>query len=200
MKIIVGLGNPGSKYEYNRHNVGFMVVDELVKETQDLKLKTQSEELKFKYDKKLQSLILTTLKPTTHHPQPTTYDLQLILAKPTTFMNSSGAAVKKLITHYKVNTSDLWVIHDDLDLRLGEYKIQFGVGPKLHYGISSIEKSLGTKDFWRVRVGVDNRKPENRIPGEEYVLQNFTKNEMFSVKEVIKRVVEDLMDRIVGGE
>lgn len=192
MTLLVGLGNPGSKYEHNRHNVGFMVVDELVAKTQRLKLKTQNEESKFSYNRKLYSLVLKT--------QPTPYNLPLILAKPMTFMNSSGVAVEKLITHYRVPSSDLWVIHDDLDLRLGEYKIQFGVGPKLHYGISSIEESLGTKDFWRVRVGVDNRSLNNRTPGEEYVLQNFTKEEMFTIKEVIKKVVEDLMDRVAGSK
>lgn len=207
MRLLVGLGNPGSKYEYNRHNVGFMVVDWLAIKIQNSKprlpdgqarlpdgqVKTQNQELKFRYDKKLQSLVLTTLHPIS-------YNLQLILAKPTTFMNSSGIAVKKLITHYKVKISDLWVIHDDLDLRLGEYKIQFGVGPKLHYGVSSIEETLGTKNFWRVRVGVDNRNPDNRTPGEEYVLQNFENREIAIIRTVINDVAQALIKKVAGSK
>ncbi len=93
--------------------------------------------------------------------------------------------------------ADLWVVHDDLDLRLGEFKVQFGVGPKLHYGIQSIEEKLGTKDFWRVRIGVDNRQSDNRINGETYVLQDFEKTETEVRDRVIEEVVKDLMGRIM---
>lgn len=117
-----------------------------------------------------------------------------------TYMNESGPAIKKLTTHYSLPTTSLYVVHDDLDIRLGEYKIQKGKGPKLHRGVESVERALVTKDFWRVRVGVDNRKvvqveqvgKVERIPGEEYVLQDFTPEERVIVEKVTKEVVAQL--------
>jgi len=116
----------------------------------------------------------------------------LIFVKPQTFMNASGIPVKNLAAFYKIKISDIWVLHDDLDIKLGDYKIQKGVGPKLHYGISSIEQNLGASDFWRARIGVDNREEVNRIPGEEYVLQNFSEEESPLLSKVIDQVVSEL--------
>jgi len=108
------------------------------------------------------------------------------------FMNQSGEFVKKLVEQYHLNPSDLRVIHDDLDIPLGSYKIQKGKGPRLHNGINSIEEKLGTDEFWRVRVGVDNRSPEDRISGEEYVLQDFTEEELKLLKPVIEKICKRL--------
>ena len=108
-------------------------------------------------------------------------------------MNDSGVFVKKLVEQNKANLSDLWVIHDDLDIALGSYKIQKGKGPKLHNGVNSIERELGSEDFWRVRVGVDNRSPESRILGEEYVLQDFTEGE----KQILIKVIDDLCKKLL---
>ena len=177
MKLVVGLGNPGEKYEKTRHNVGFAVLDKLQTE-----ISKQILNPNFQTQKKFNAEICKMD--------------YLLLAKPTTFMNSSGITVKKLMVQFKVNLPDLWVIHDDLDLRLGEYKIQLGVGPKLHYGIKSIEGKLGKKDFWRVRVGVDNRSKDNRISGEAYVLQKFSEDEERSLDGVIKRLVQDLINNL----
>jgi PTH1 family peptidyl-tRNA hydrolase len=148
MKLIVGLGNPGQKYQNNRHNVGHMIVHSL--------------------------------------PQGFT------AKKSDVFINQSGDFVKKLVEQYHLKPSDLWVIHDDLDIPLGSYKIQKGKGPKLHKGINSIEEALGTDDFWRVRVGVDNRNPEDRISGEEYVLQDFTEEELKILSPVIEEICKKL--------
>jgi PTH1 family peptidyl-tRNA hydrolase len=115
-----------------------------------------------------------------------------IAKKSNCFMNQSGEFVKKLVEQYHSNPSDLWVIHDDLDISLGGYKIQKGKGPKLHNGINSIEDKLGTDEFWRVRVGVDNRNPEDRTPGEEYVLQDFTQEELKLLKPVIEQICKKL--------
>lgn len=101
-----------------------------------------------------------------------------------------------LATFYKIPTTNIYVIHDDLDLRLGEYKIQKGVGPKLHYGIQSIEEKLGNSDFWRIRIGVDNREPKNRTQGETYVLQEFTEEEKEILNKTLDKVVIDLIDLI----
>jgi PTH1 family peptidyl-tRNA hydrolase len=114
-------------------------------------------------------------------------------------MNSSGEAVKKFTGENKVKPEDIYIVHDDLDIPLGGYKIQLGKGPKLHYGISSIEGSLGETDFWRVRIGVDNRDIESRVSGEEYVLQDFTQGELTVLQNVLKKAALDLRKRITDG-
>ena len=154
MKLIVGLGNPGSKYINNRHNVGFMFVDYL------------------------SSII--------NHPSS-----NIKLIKPQTFMNNSGIVVKKLITNYQLQITDLFIVHDDLDIPLGKFKIQMGTGPKLHNGLASIEQHLKTKDFLRIRIGVDNRTPVNHINGEAYVLQNFLPNE----REILAKLFPEIYKR-----
>ena len=117
----------------------------------------------------------------------------MMLVKTNVFMNNSGEAIKKLTTDYRLQTTDLYVVHDDLDIPLGQFKIQYGRGPKDHKGIQSIEETLGTNEFWRVRVGVDNRDPSDRIPGEEYVLQEWTSQEYEIVNRVIKQVTREII-------
>jgi len=141
MILIVGLGNPGKKYQNNRHNVGYMFVNYL-----NEKIKIKNEELK--------------------------------IAKTDCFMNVSGIFVNKLIRNSKSEIKNLIIIHDDLDIPLGKFHIQFASGPQLHNGLESIEQHLKTKDFWRVRIGVDNRPLDRRIPGETYALQNFLSDEI----------------------
>ena len=181
MKLVVGLGNPGEKYARTRHNLGFMVVDKL----------GQMVNGQWSTVKKFNSLVIG-------------YQPLAIFAKPTTFMNSSGNSVKSLANYYKIQSPNVWVIYDDLDIKLGQYKIQKGVGPKLHYGVQSIESKLRTKDFWHVRVGVDNRKNEilnsklqitnyRRISGEEYVLQEFTEEERKILDKVIEKLARELI-------
>ena len=118
----------------------------------------------------------------------------VIITKTNTFMNDSGAAVKKLINHYLLAIDHLYVLHDDLDLALGTWKVQYAKGPKDNGGINSIEQVLGTKDFWRIRVGVDNRNPEKRISGERYVLEDFTLDE----KIILDKVVNEIYDRLTS--
>ncbi|MBI5122649.1 aminoacyl-tRNA hydrolase [Candidatus Roizmanbacteria bacterium] len=100
------------------------------------------------------------------------------IVKTNVFMNNSGLAIKQLISQSpNLPVSNLIIIHDDLDIPLGKFHIQFAVGPQLHNGLESIEQHLKTKDFWRVRIGIDNRLPDKRIPGEAYTLQNFSPEE-----------------------
>ncbi len=162
MRLVIGLGNPGKKYQNNRHNVGQMVIDELKK-------------------KKLPK--------------------DVVVKKTSVFMNDSGSFIKHLISQYpKISMSSLYIVHDDLDLRLGEYKIQKGKGPREHKGLLSIYNVLGTKDFWYVRVGVDNRLPDNRIEGETYVLQDFSQEELKKLGATIDRLGEDLYDKLKHGQ
>lgn len=116
---------------------------------------------------------------------------EIRLVRPETFMNESGVAVRKAMNFYKLGVEDLIVIHDDLDIRLGEYKIDMARGPKQHNGVTSVEEELGTKDFLRVRVGVDNRVGE-RTPGERYVLEDFTDEERVILDGVIEKIVDEL--------
>lgn len=116
----------------------------------------------------------------------------VIAKKTNVYMNNSGEDVKKFVRFYKVSRDELYIIHDDLDIPLGQYKIQFGKGPKVHNGVNSVEEALGETDFWRVRVGVDNRDPESRIPGEQYVLQDFTIGERKILADAMKNIVADL--------
>ncbi len=168
MKLVVGLGNPGDEYKNTRHNVGFTVVDALASR--------QFSIFNFQFSKKFNADILQTD--------------DILLAKPMTFMNRSGEAVKKIMTNYKLQMPNLYIIHDDLDIPLGSYKIQLGKGPKEHRGILSIEQSLGRKDFWRVRIGVENRSKD--ISGDEYVLSNFSGDE----KKIIDRIMEEVVNKL----
>ena len=163
---IVGLGNPGEKYEKNRHNAGFIFLDTIAKD------------LSWSMDKYTDSLIVK--------------EQSFILAKPQTFMNSSGEAVRKFVDFYAIDPMQLYVVHDDLDIKLGEYKIQRGVGPKLHNGVNSIEEHVHNNQFWRIRIGVDNRTSEKRIPGDIYSLQDFTKQELEMVEKVNKAIIKEL--------
>ena len=176
MKLIVGLGNPGEKYSKNRHNVGFVVVEELARQYPSTPV------LQFSSNKKFNCEIVQTK--------------ELILAKPQTFMNDSGVVVAALANFYKIVPSDIYIVHDDLDISLGSYKIQHGKGPKVHNGLRSVEEKLGTDKFFNVRVGVENREVRgNRgIPGMVYSLQDFTSEE----RVVIEKVVNDICKELVA--
>jgi len=149
MILIVGLGNPGKKFQKTRHNVGFRVIDEL----KSLNLKN------------------------------------VTLAKPKTFMNLSGKVVKKLIENCKLEIRNLIVIHDDLDLPLGKIRIVKNRGAAGHKGVESIIKELKTKNFVRLRIGIQPKTGKPRNP-EKFVLQKFNKNEEGLVKEAIKKTAE----------
>lgn len=177
MNLYVGLGNPGEKYLKNRHNVGFVFIDRIVDEI------IASGTAKFKANKKLESEIAEV----------SVSGSKWIFAKPQTYMNLSGKAVGRILSYYKISSQRLTVAHDDLDIMLGSYKIQQGSGPKMHNGITSVEDALRTKDFRRVRIGIENRTQENRVTGEEYVLSNFTSQEysVLSLK-VFPKIETDL--------
>ena len=171
MKLIIGLGNPGEKYQNNRHNAGQMFIDWV----------------------RTSSWGAQRLQDPTDSGQ-----ARMTFLKTTVFMNQSGAEVKKFATYYKLPVTDLVIVHDDLDLQFGKFKIQKSGGPKLHNGIISVEKTLRTKDFWRVRIGVDNpstrftHSGQVRIDGETYVLQDFTIQEKEILRSIFKKVVDKL--------
>ena len=179
MKLIVGLGNPGKEYEKTRHNIGFLLIDKLVEILISLEPTDQDLSKIFEDKAKFKAKVLRFKEN--------------ILIKPQTFMNNSGLAVFKVASFYKIDSKDIYVIHDDLDIKLGKYKIQKGVGPKLHYGVQSIEKRLKNKKFWRVRIGVDNRSFTSSVSGEEYVLRDFSSKE----RVILDKVIEDVLKSLV---
>jgi len=159
MKLIVGLGNPKKEYEKSRHNTGFMLVDKYAK----------SLGLDWETNEKFQSEIII--------------QKDYVLAKPQTFMNESGTAVSKILNFFKIDLKELTVVHDDVDLPFGTVKKQFGAGPAGHHGVEDIIEKIGTKEFWRIRVGIG--KPYNgNIPVDEWVLQSFSGEELENIKSL----------------
>ncbi len=162
--IIVGLGNPGSKYAHHRHTVGHMFIDWIAGQQPHSSWHTDPKKL-FEYQK-----ITTDNKK------------EIIIAKTRTYMNESGKSVLAILRYFDIsNINELLVAHDDLDLMAGVWKLDFAKGPKLHNGINSIESSNRANDFWRLRIGVDNRGTENRMAGDVYVLQDFNVEELKQV-------------------
>ena len=187
MKLIVGLGNPGERYQNTRHNIGFMVMDHLVHKLGD---RVQGTGYSWSQSDKFQAEILKldyTLSP---NPQ------TLILAKPQTSMNLSGEAVKAIANFYKIKPEDIIVIHDELDLLLGHVKVKQGGGFGGHHGVESVMNELGADQFIRVRLGIGNAQSHsgeakrNSFPAEKYVLEEFLPSEVHQVKTLVKKGVE----------
>lgn len=180
MNFVFGLGNPGKEYQNTRHNVGFEVLDKLV----------AAEVGQFQLAKNFSAEIYKTQNT--------------LFAKPQTFMNESGKSVRAVLEYYEKTATyttdsefqNLFVVHDDLDLELGNYKIQFGTGPKVHNGLNSIYQHLHTENFWHVRVGVDARKGDRSIPPPNYVLARFPNDEREIINSVIEKIVADLQKKV----
>lgn len=170
VKLIVGLGNPGEQYKQNRHNVGFMFLDFLAHNTP----------------------FITDSMVEGHVVKMRTNEDNWILLKPQTYMNKSGQSVRMAVKKFLDNEhsqiiNGLVVVHDDLDIPFGKFKIQTQ-GPKLHNGLESIENHLHVKDFMRIRIGVDARTPDRRIPGEAYVLQDFSTDEQVNLPALFEKI------------
>jgi PTH1 family peptidyl-tRNA hydrolase len=179
--LFVVLGNPTDKYKFTRHNAGFLFADWLCGESGW----EENKNLEVLY--KRESLVSHTDR------------IVIEFIKPMTFMNESGRAVSKYINFYKIDPkSNMILVFDDLDLDLGHWKFQREKGPKVHNGVLSVEEKLGTKNFARIRIGVQNsetRRVENgeKIAGADYVLQEFTKEELeILYKQTFPRIRESL--------
>ncbi len=185
MKLIVGLGNPGEKYEKTRHNLGFIVIDKLLKEFS--KAGEISWEKKTKFKSEIAEIEWHRQKPLNDIKN--SLSEKIILAKPLTFMNLSGSAVSAIASFYKILPANVWVIHDDIDLNLGALKIRIGGSSAGHKGVESIIKSLGTDKFWRFRLGIGQTK---LTPADKYVLKDFGRGEGGKLKNIIKKSVKAL--------
>jgi PTH1 family peptidyl-tRNA hydrolase len=166
--LVVGLGNPGPEYERTRHNLGFLVVDRLAERLG----------ARIKPAKGMRALVAEARDG----------DRRIVLAKPTTFMNASGAAVAELARYYKISPEDVVVVHDELDLPVAQLKVKQGGGDAGHNGLKDITKALGTNGYARVRIGIG--KPPGRTQGIDHVLQGFSKKE----QEIIDVAVEQAAD------
>lgn len=184
MKLIVGLGNPGEKYLNTRHNLGFLAIDKFLQDITDVQHTVWSEEKSHKAE------------IATFNWQPERGELEkLILAKPLTYMNNSGMAVKLLADYYKISPQDIIILHDDVDLQPGLLRIRFGGAAGGHHGVESIIDSLDTDTFWRFKLGIG--RPGRMRDGEyqmkdmhgvdDYVLGNFTAQDWKTVRELIER-------------
>ena len=185
MKIIVGLGNPGSEYSKTRHNAGFMFLDRLI---QDKKFETSSGSVAFSLDNKFKAEIAEVQVA----------GEKVIFAKPTTFMNLSGQAVAKILNFYKAESFDLIVVCDDLDLPLGTGRIRLSGSSGGHNGLESIIKELGVNDFTRLRLGISHHLPGDTVSerpyekpeAKKFVLEKFSPQELDILSQVIDKGVE----------
>lgn len=172
MKLIVGLGNPGKQYEKTRHNIGFMVLDNFVKEHN------------LSFDKEKFSGIYTEFL----------YQQEkVLLLKPQSFINLSGEVVRKFVDYFKINIDDILIIHDDLDLPLGSYKLKPSGSSGGHNGLKNIELHLGTKHYKHYKIGISNNK---NIDTKDYVLGKFSSSEQDILHSVITQSVGIIEDYI----
>ncbi|RLJ69786.1 PTH1 family peptidyl-tRNA hydrolase [Hydrogenivirga caldilitoris] len=167
IKLVVGLGNPGKEYENTRHNVGFMVIDELASR---LKLKNYTEEgLSHLYRARIGGR-------------------EVLLAKPQTYMNNSGLAVINLLEDYNIRPAEMLVIYDDLDLPLGMTRLRLEGSSGGHKGVESIIKNIKTEKFPRLKIGIGRPKTKGDVV--KYVLSPFSKEEQELARAVIKKAAE----------
>ena len=178
MKIIVGLGNPGKKYQTTRHNLGFRVVEQLAK----------SQNLDWQVNKKWQAEIAR--------------GADWLLVKPLTYMNNSGQTVKKILDYYDLLAKDeegkiqadsdlkdqLTVIHDELDVDLGKYKISVGSSSAGHHGVQSIIEAIKSQNFTRARLGIKTPELE-KIPSDKFVLQKLSAEETTAIEKILPAVL-----------
>jgi peptidyl-tRNA hydrolase, PTH1 family len=178
MKIIVGLGNPGTEYENTRHNAGFMLIDKLAADAGAT----------WQFNKRFKAEIAESRG--------------VFFIKPQTFMNESGVAVAAVLSYYKLLprtlgilkakgadlSQILTVIHDDLDIELGKYKISVDSRAAGHKGVQSIINHLKTKNFQRIRLGIKKSAGQEKIPTDKFVLTKFSAEEKRKIEEVINSV------------
>ena len=168
MKLIIGLGNPDTKYRATRHNLGATTIKTLIDQ-----------------------LHLTTK----HHPKllaSITEHNNIKYATLDTYMNESGVAVNLIANYFKIDPSDIYIVHDDLDLAVGEWRQQFDRGPAGHNGIKSIISQLGTQAFHRIRLGIGH--PQDNVTVENYVLLPFTADEKVLIKSTIDTILPVLQN------
>jgi len=174
--LLIGLGNPGREYRDNRHNAGFMLIDRLAVRLNARGMKLQSK-----------AIVISAIYQ----------DKKLIFAKPQTYMNLSGHSVQGLANFYKLPLDNLLVAHDDLDLPFGTIRLRPGGGPGGQKGVASAIERLGTKDFARLRIGIG--RPPGRMDPADYVLQDFSDEEMKTLSENLDHAADAVLLFVMEG-
>ena len=165
MKLIVGLGNPGNQYEQTRHNAGFLAIDFFLREHPAITCSSRFDAMICEYHED---------------------GKKVFFIKPQNFMNLSGGVVRQIAAFYKVDhANDLLVLHDEVDLPFGTVKEGFASGSAGHNGVQNIIDELGTKDFARVRIGVETREENSPLPTDVFVLNKFEKDELQQLEEKV---------------
>jgi len=174
--LIIGLGNPGREYKDTRHNIGFMMIDHLAETIGAHGMKVQSK-----------AIVISGLHQ----------ERKLILAKPQTYMNLSGQSVQGLLHFYKIPLENLIIAHDDMDIPFGTIRIRPTGGPGGQRGMANTIELLGTKDFPRLRLGIG--RPPGRMDPKDYVLQDFSKDELKLMPELLTRASEAALEFVTKG-
>ena len=177
IKIVIGLGNPGSKYEDTYHNVGILCLDFMAQQI------LRDDELSY------------TLNPRFSYLKTKT----IIFIKPQMYMNASGTAVHAALAHFRIQPDAMLVAHDDSDITLGNYKVAFNRGAAGHRGVESVIKVLGTKEFWRLRIGIRKTGIKNQELGirrkaGEMVLRKISKVDFEVLESVFKQALVQLSE------
>lgn len=176
LKLIIGLGNPGLKYQTTRHNSGFLAVDEIAASHN---IPVQLKSFDACYGKGRIA------------------DVPILLVKPMTFMNISGSAVKKIVDYFKIDIPDIIVIHDDIDLPFGTIRLKAGGGHAGHKGLISIIDGLLNPEFIRARIGIG--RPFDKVTVESYVLEQFSEDEMRLLPEIMRKVRDAVTMIVTSG-
>lgn len=177
IRVIVGLGNPGHEYETTRHNAGYWWVDGLAR----------LQNLSFRSEAKFHGMMA----------RGQLHGHEMLLLKPQTFMNASGRAVGALAQFYKIAPAEILVVHDDLDLQPGAVRLKLGGGHGGHNGLKDIIAHLGSRDFWRLRLGIGH--PGERAEVVNFVLNDPRKEEQALIGQAIQRALE-VSDLIIAGK
>ena len=176
LKLIVGLGNPEQRYNSTRHNVGFWVLDALSKKfSRDFvtQKKYESEFFEYEYDRKIFHMM-----------------------KPLSYINNSGVPIKKFIKNKSIDAENILIIYDDLDLDVGKIRLKLGGGSGGHNGLNSIIEQLGSKNFWRLRIGIG--KPHDKNEVIDYVLGKPTKDDKDAINMSISIIISQIDDFFQG--
>jgi peptidyl-tRNA hydrolase, PTH1 family len=177
--LLVGLGNPGEEYELNRHNVGFICLDDFVSKTDAMEAWQQKKSLK---------CLMSSGR---------VGESRVIAIKPTTFMNLSGEAVQAVANFYKIHPDSIVAIHDDIDIDFGQIRLRKGGSSAGHNGIKSITQHI-SENYGRIRIGVGPVKPA-KMKSEDFVLQNFSADEQSQLPNLTKEVNAILSEYIYGS-
>lgn len=178
--IIVGLGNPGVKYDLTRHNVGFLCLDEFVAKTDEMGDWINKKDLKC------------------HLSTGQLGDQRVLAVKPTTFMNLSGEAVRAVMDFYKLNGEQVLVLHDELDIDFGQIRTRIGGSSAGHNGVKSVTQHI-SENYGRVRIGIGPKQPPE-IDSSDFVLQKFSKGEQAQLPNLTRETIAIITEHLYGGQ